>query len=350
MADVKSDSAAGPSAQSAPNPLSQSDHQNAPTGAQDTTSSDTAIEAEAEGESDVDSSLGDDTSSYTASLTSTVLDYQYENGRRYHAYKSGAYILPNDEQELDRLDLTNGMIRHMMKGRNFVAPIGRAPQRILDIGTGTGIWVIDMGDEFPSAEIIGTDLSATQPTVPPNVKFEIDDCESSWTFTHKFDFIHGRYLAGAIRDWPKLMKQAYDNLTPGGWVEWNDFNFKYYSDDGSLTKDHSLALWNWKLAEAYETFGADSCPGPHLESWVRDAGFTNVVCKKYKIPIGTWPKDKEMKVLGAWGMLFTLESLEAVTLKIYTTVLGWRPEEVQVLLANTRKDLKNSNIHAVYEL
>lgn len=33
----------------------------------------------------------------SASITSSVLDYEFENGRRYHAYKAGSYPLPNDE-------------------------------------------------------------------------------------------------------------------------------------------------------------------------------------------------------------------------------------------------------------
>lgn len=33
----------------------------------------------------------------SASLTASVLDYEFENGRRYHAYKAGSYPLPNDE-------------------------------------------------------------------------------------------------------------------------------------------------------------------------------------------------------------------------------------------------------------
>ena len=32
-----------------------------------------------------------------ASLTSSVLEYEFENGRRYHGYKAGSYPLPNDE-------------------------------------------------------------------------------------------------------------------------------------------------------------------------------------------------------------------------------------------------------------
>jgi methylase of polypeptide subunit release factors len=41
------------------------------------------------------------------------------------------------------------MTHHMMVlvsgGQLHLAPIGENPQRILDIGTGTGIWAIEMG-------------------------------------------------------------------------------------------------------------------------------------------------------------------------------------------------------------
>lgn len=35
--------------------------------------------------------------------------------------------------------------------------------RVLDIGTGTGIWAMDMGDRYPNATVIGNELSPIQP-------------------------------------------------------------------------------------------------------------------------------------------------------------------------------------------
>ena len=55
------------------------------------------------------------------------------------------------------------MIKIAMNMQLFNAPIDK-PKRILDIGTGTGIWAIEVADQYPETEIIGTDLSATQPT------------------------------------------------------------------------------------------------------------------------------------------------------------------------------------------
>lgn len=46
--------------------------------------------------------------------------------------------------------------------------------------------------------------------VPPNVRFEVDDVEADWTYSQPFDFIHCRTLYGAIKDWPRLVKQIFE--------------------------------------------------------------------------------------------------------------------------------------------
>lgn len=113
--------------------------------------------------SDADSSYGD-LASETASLTSSIMAGHYENGRRYHAYQaSGEYILPDDEQEQDRLDIKYASIQLVFSDETTFAPVEN-PQQILDIGTGTGIWAIDAGEQFPSATITAIDLSPIQPT------------------------------------------------------------------------------------------------------------------------------------------------------------------------------------------
>lgn len=35
------------------------------------------------------------------------------------------------------------MIKRLFDGNDYLAPIGDHPQRILDIGTGVGLWAID---------------------------------------------------------------------------------------------------------------------------------------------------------------------------------------------------------------
>ena len=130
--------------------------------------------------------------------------------------------------------------------------------------------------------------------VPPNVKFEVDDCEEPWTFQEPFDFIHARYMAASIKDWPALARQCFTHTAPGGWVEFQDFDLVYFSEDGSFTPDLSVAQWVTMLLDACRQFGRDPCPGPKLAGWLEDAGFENVTEEVFPVPVGPWPKDKHL--------------------------------------------------------
>jgi hypothetical protein len=46
--------------------------------------------------------------------------------------------------------------------------------------------------------------------VPPNCYFDIDDAEKDWQYApNSFDFIHNRNFVCAIRDWQRLIGQAF---------------------------------------------------------------------------------------------------------------------------------------------
>lgn len=60
---------------------------------------------------------------------------------------------------------------------------------------------------FPGADY--SILADGMKRVPPNVRFEIDDVESPWVETKKYDFIMCRYMTASITDWPKLVRNIY---------------------------------------------------------------------------------------------------------------------------------------------
>ncbi|KAL0942984.1 umta methyltransferase family protein [Colletotrichum truncatum] len=330
-----------------------------------------ALEAD-EGETDGTASIDDRISNYTSSLTSSVIDYPTEYGRRYHAFRSGSYVLPNDDIESERLDMAHALITKVIGNKLYLAPIeSHKLHRILDIGTGTGIWAIEAGDMFPNAEVsstlslsnfqvpailrfekvIGNDLSAIQPTwVPPNVKFEIDDVESPWV-GKKYDYIMCRFMAASIGDWPKLVKSIYDNLNPGGWAEFQDMSVEYYSDDGTYTPQHATHEWNQTFVNTLKSIGRDPCPGPQLEGWVRGhGGFDNLSHQKFKVPIGPWAKHTHYKEIGLLNLAQILDGLEAFSMKLFCGVLGKTETEVLVQLASVRNELKSNSFHALYDI
>ncbi|KAK1717005.1 S-adenosyl-L-methionine-dependent methyltransferase [Colletotrichum lupini] len=290
------------------------------------------------------SSIDERISNFTASLSSSVVDYPVEYGRRYHAYRPGTYKFPNDEKEMDRLDLAHAMIVKATGSKLFHAPLDwEKIQSILDIGTGTGLWAVEMGDIFERAEVYGNDLSAIQPQwVPPNVRFEIDDVESPWVETKKYDFIMCRYMTASITDWPKLVRNIYNHLNPGGWVEFLDMNPEFYSEDGSYTKDHVTYKWNQAFLSAIRAVGRDPTPGPGHEGRVREAGFINVTAEKYKAPLTPWAKDRHYKDLGMMNLVLTIDGLEGFSMKMFTEVLGRTREEVEVEIMGVRNELKAS--------
>lgn len=82
-------------------------------------------------------------SSGSTSAESSIRDYMFENGRRYHRFREGSYNFPNDDVEQEREDMKHAMIKLLCGQKLHFAPIGDNPQEVLDIGTGTGIWVIE---------------------------------------------------------------------------------------------------------------------------------------------------------------------------------------------------------------
>lgn len=108
--------------------------------------------------------------------------------------------------------------------------------------------------------------------------------------------------------------------------------------------------WITTLIEAARKIGREPCPGPKLEGWVRDAGFTNVTHHRYRYPIGPWAKDPHMKQVGTYNIAQVLGGLEAFSLRLFCGVLDWKQEEVLVLLAKVRSELKSSSLHAQFDL
>ncbi|KAF9874720.1 methyltransferase domain-containing protein [Colletotrichum karsti] len=281
------------------------------------------------------------------SLRSTILRYRRENGRTYH--EDDKYILPNDESEQERLDIVNHVWMVTLDGKFCLCPKDNGARRVLDLGTGTGIWSIDYAEAFPDACVTGVDLSPIQPRyLPPNCYFELDDLEKEWTWDTPFDFILARNMGGSFSDWEASIKQAYEHLEPGGWFEIQDSEWPAVCDDGSMAKNSAIAEYTNLMAHCCAEIGRPITFTHTFDDLLRKAGFINVVKVPLKFPISPWPKDKALEEIGLWTQTSLIQGLEGMALASFTRTLGWSREQTLVLCAKARADIKNLKIHAYW--
>ncbi|EFX00611.1 methyltransferase type 12 [Grosmannia clavigera kw1407] len=270
----------------------------------------------------------------------------YENGRRYHAFREGSYFVPNDEEEQGRMDLVHHIYRLILGGKLYLSPLKDQVGRVLDMGTGTGIWAMDFADEHPEAEVLGTDLSPIQPNwVPPNCIFEIEDFESDWLYGRPFDFVFGRELEACIADDRALFRRVFENLKPGGYFEMQGVNPEFLSDDDTAKKALNANKWMQLMVDGAAKFGKPFDTPIHWKEKFIEAGFVDVKQEVRKLPIGAWPKDPKLKEIGRAQSYQELQVIDSYTPGLLSRGLGWSAIEINVFMPMVRTDLKNPDIH-----
>ncbi|KAF5011136.1 hypothetical protein FDECE_2744 [Fusarium decemcellulare] len=312
------------------------------------------------GRDDDDSALDPDSAETTASITSSILQYRTIHGRTFHSERGDAqYWAANDEQNSDSLDIGHHFQTILNDGKIFSAPLKEDVQKVIDIGTGTGSLAggmltlgSDFADEYPNAQVIGTDISPIQPTwVPPNLTFEIEDCTVPWTLEpNSIDFIHMCYLFGSISDWKALFGEAYKACKPGGWVESCECSPKMESDDGTVKDGSAMNEWGKLFVQGAKMIRRSFTVLEEeiQEKYMREAGFADIQVKNIKVPIGGWPKDETLKEAGRFAQLALERDLEGYTCYIASQFLGWSREEISVYCAQLRRELHNGKVHAFY--
>ncbi|KAL4943731.1 hypothetical protein BDV06DRAFT_210848 [Aspergillus oleicola] len=293
-----------------------------------------------------------------SSLTASVTEYPTEYGRTYHKYHEGLYVYPNDERELSRMDLQHHLCKLLTGERLFFAPIIN-PHKILDIGTGTGIWPIELAPIFPNAHITGTDLSPCQPTeVPENVHFIVDDItEEDWMFDrNSIDFIHSGHLSGALPSYKELIRKMYSHLKPGGWAEIHEFDTMVKCDDGTMPPMDESVWSEYKLQDWCDMqIRAGQTVDPprqfrvahRLARGMRDLGFVDVQERIFKTPVNPWSTDPHLRNIGKWMQSNLLDGLSGWSYKPFRS-MGYSSNEIEMFLVDVRKSIQDQHVHAYF--
>ena len=66
------------------------------------------------------------------------------------------------------------------------------------------------------------------------------------------------------------------------------------------------------------------------------------------MPIGSWPKDPKLKEIGGVQYFQELQAVDSYTPGVFSRVLGWSEDEIQVFIAKVKKELKDPSIHLYF--
>ncbi|KAI0454378.1 tam domain protein [Xylaria acuta] len=285
------------------------------------------------------------------SITSSVTAYREENGRTYHAYSDGSYHYPNDSLELERLDWQYICLKRLFNGKNYFAPWSQeqAPKRILDLATGTGMWAIEMAEEFELSMVVGTDLSPIQPEfVPPNAHFYVHDARlDEWWWPDPFDYIHIRMTLGAWEDFETdVARKAFDHLEPGGWFEAQELLPTLGCDDDSMPDDWAPNLLFNDLEDCARREHRPLDVAKTYKQGLVNAGFVDVTEQVYKIPINGWARSKNWKTLGDLWNVNCLDAIQGVAMALLHRARGLKRHQIEIHLMDTRRALSDKSVHA----
>lgn len=252
--------------------------------------------------------------------------------------------MPNDEPEQTRLSILHQIYLIILEGKSTTTPINPNIKRILDVGTGPGDWAFAIGEHYPNAEVIGTDISVFDDdsgcASPPNVSFDIYDAEGEWAYQEPFDLIHFRGLSGAFSDWPAVYQQAYTHLKPGGYIEVSEFDIAGDRLSTPNAPPNSyLSIYMSAIRSAAEAAGYPRNMEHMRHSSLSEVGFESIETHGIDVPVGTWPDDPLKKTLGKMTLICFLEGLEALGLRQLTRREGWTAKGVRDLCDKVKAEM-----------
>ncbi|KAL7810100.1 methyltransferase [Trichoderma aethiopicum] len=287
----------------------------------------------------------------TRSLTESIRQHIIDGGLRYHAYHAGQYAFPNDETEQYRDDLKHHLTIHLCEGVYFYSPVHERLQQpgaeVLDLGTGTGKWPMEMADMYPNTTFHGMDLSPIQPDwVPENVNFVVDDIEheAGWTYPeNSFDFIHIRHTCHSIKDRTELWSRVYKHLKPGGYVEIQEFHYAAACDDDSCNQPYAWRDFLRYLGDGLAALGSNLHAILSVKDELAAAGFQGIHQIDLKCPNGPWPKLRRLQECGHILRDAIMWGLVGLARRPLHHGLGWTTIQIEMFLVEVRKSIIAEN-------
>lgn len=283
-----------------------------------------------------------------------------------------SYMFKVDDAEFSRLDVHHSMFSAGLDGL-FPAPAREDIQHalqirddhpkpaILDIGTGSGAWCIEMARAFPNAYVVGMDLVPVKASsLPPsNCHFEVGNADTDLTKMYpaeSFDLVHARTMMQGVKDFPSFFQNVSRMLRPGGVLLIMDGRFVTWDEERQLIeyKEEGQPGFSWfrkMIYHMHEALEAHN-PNTHLMYRITDCvrGMGDEVWKKVDsfdlyLPVGDLDSATISPGQRLGGRLFA-QSLSMLPDSIRPMLLSssLKPEEVDRLTIELRAELKEPKV------
>ncbi|KAI8651652.1 hypothetical protein NCS55_01410900 [Fusarium keratoplasticum] len=281
-----------------------------------------------------------------------IFDLVLEGDHTYTSFGSREYMLPNDDSwTLAEADLHHVIHNLVLDKKAFLGSAAAFEGRVLDVGTGIGLWAIDMADENPHADVIGIDLSPIQPEwVPPNCRFIMDDfvlCSEQIFACPDYlpEAVHCGNMTMAVYDWTNFVGWIKRELEPGGFVEFQELLWYPCIQDDGIVKPYTgpLAEFFQTLAQAFGAVEITLDAPRFIRTGLEQSGFKEVCQQEFLIPLGHWPKDPKSRNIGIYFYEFLRDAIEPLSSRVLRRGLNHSPSEAQTWVARFKETLEDSS-------
>ena len=92
-------------------------------------------------------------------------------------------------------------------------------------------------------------------------------------------------------------------------------------------------------------FGLDVTLLDRIDQELEAVGFTNIQCTTFKLPIGTWPREKRQRLLGLYFRTLFLDALPAISARLFPE-MGLSKSESEAFLADVKNCFEDQTTHA----
>lgn len=258
--------------------------------------------------------------------------------------REDTYIFPNSDTENSRLDFQHELFNKTFDGLHRASLDASSLHEVLDIGCGTGNWASDFAFQYPNAKVLALDIEEKpgRRTSPSNYTFQIADLHSSedWSKLGHFDYIHARFIAVSVRNWPDLLQQCFAHLNPGGYIEFQDLHFPFQITPSSDAASSKVVEWSNFMIEASSKLGLDTELMAKFPTYLENAGFVDIRTEEFKMYTGPWMEDEGLHELGRMGQKNLITGFPGFSKILFPKVLGWEMERYDAFMEETLDEMR----------